>query len=95
MADNQCALVGIRTPNLLIRSQVLYPIELRMHFPLIGSAKVDRKMTYVNLIAGKICFSLHQEGTNALHRVRRAAQFVLTVSFLFELMVEVGVERLI
>lgn len=24
------ALVGIRTPNLLIRSQVLYPIELRM-----------------------------------------------------------------
>ena len=28
------ALVGIRTPNLLIRSQMLYPIELRMHvFP--------------------------------------------------------------
>lgn len=26
------ALVGIRTPNLLIRSQVLYPIELRMRF---------------------------------------------------------------
>ena len=24
------ARVGIRTPNLLIRSQVLYPIELRM-----------------------------------------------------------------
>lgn len=23
---------GIRTPNLLIRSQMLYPIELRMHF---------------------------------------------------------------
>jgi putative transposase len=28
------ARVGIRTPNLLIRSQMLYPIELRMHiFP--------------------------------------------------------------
>lgn len=29
-----CALVGSRTPNLLIRSQVLYPIELRVqsHF---------------------------------------------------------------
>ncbi len=26
------ARVGIRTPNLLIRSQVLYPIELRMRF---------------------------------------------------------------
>jgi hypothetical protein len=24
-----CGLVGIRTPNLLIRSQVLYPVELR------------------------------------------------------------------
>ncbi len=24
------ALVGIRTPNLLIRSQMLYPIELRV-----------------------------------------------------------------
>jgi hypothetical protein len=28
-----CALEGSRTPNLLIRSQVLYPIKLRMHFP--------------------------------------------------------------
>ena len=28
--DRLRALVGIRTPNLLIRSQVLYPIELRM-----------------------------------------------------------------
>ncbi len=26
------ALVGIRTPNLLIRSEMLYPIELQMHF---------------------------------------------------------------
>jgi hypothetical protein len=24
--------VGIRTPNLLIRSQMLYPVELRVHF---------------------------------------------------------------
>ncbi len=27
-----CALVGIRTPNLLIRSEMLYPIELQMRF---------------------------------------------------------------
>ncbi len=26
------ARVGIRTPNLLIRSEMLYPIELRMHY---------------------------------------------------------------
>ena len=26
-----CGLVGIRTPNLLIRSQMLYPVELRVH----------------------------------------------------------------
>ena len=32
-----CALVGIRTPNLLIRSQVLYPIELRMRIFVQGS----------------------------------------------------------
>jgi len=24
--------VGIRTPNLLVRSQMLYPVELRAHF---------------------------------------------------------------
>jgi hypothetical protein len=24
---------GIRTPNLLIRSQLLYPVELQTHFP--------------------------------------------------------------
>src|SRR5690606_12823702 len=28
----KCALVGSRTPNLLIRSQVLYPIELRVQY---------------------------------------------------------------
>jgi hypothetical protein len=27
-----CALVGIRTPNLLIRSEMLYPIELQVRF---------------------------------------------------------------
>ncbi len=26
------ARLGIRTPNLLIRSEMLYPIELRMHY---------------------------------------------------------------
>ena len=28
------ARVGIRTPNLLIRSEMLYPIELRMHYSI-------------------------------------------------------------
>jgi hypothetical protein len=32
--------VGIRTPNLLIRSEMLYPIELRNHCPF-GIAKVE------------------------------------------------------
>lgn len=31
-----CALVGIRTPNLLIRSEMLYPIELRMRFRIVN-----------------------------------------------------------
>lgn len=30
------ALVGIRTPNLLIRSEMLYPIELQMHFRMVN-----------------------------------------------------------
>ena len=32
--------VGIRTPNLLIRSEMLYPVELRNHCPF-GIAKVE------------------------------------------------------
>lgn len=71
MADNLSALVGIRTPNLLIRSQVLYPIELRMHFPLIGSAKVGIKSTIVNLFARKIWFSFHQKRAYPFHRIGR------------------------
>ena len=31
LPDNQSAAEGSRTPNLLIRSQMLYPIELRPH----------------------------------------------------------------
>lgn len=31
-----CALVGIRTPNLLIRSEMLYPIELQMRFRFVN-----------------------------------------------------------
>lgn len=34
-----CGRVGTRTPNLLIRSEMLYPIELRNHCPY-GIAKV-------------------------------------------------------
>ncbi len=33
------ALVGIRTPNLLIRSEMLYPIELQMQFRLLTDCK--------------------------------------------------------
>lgn len=68
-----CALVGIRTPNLLIRSQVLYPIELRMlslcAFPVVGSAKVARGNSFVKLFSRKICLPFHQEGTNSFHSV--------------------------
>jgi hypothetical protein len=39
------ARVGIRTPNLLIRSQVLYPIELRMH---ISRNNLDSRFTCLN-----------------------------------------------
>ena len=35
-----CGRVGIRTPNLLIRSEMLYPVELRNHSP-VGTAKVE------------------------------------------------------
>ena len=41
MAFNR-ARVGIRTPNLLIRSQMLYPIELRM--PLSEIARVGNNL---------------------------------------------------
>lgn len=30
------ALVGIRTPNLLIRSEMLYPVELQVHFRFVN-----------------------------------------------------------
>ena len=32
--------VGIRTPNLLIRSQVLYPVELQSRFSAERGAKI-------------------------------------------------------
>ena len=31
--------VGIRTPNLLIRSEVLYPVELHSRFPNVAGGK--------------------------------------------------------
>ena len=33
-------LVGIRTPNLLIRSEVLYPVELQVHLSKFDNAKL-------------------------------------------------------
>ena len=38
------AAVGIRTPNLLIRSQMLYPIELRLR---VGLVKMPRNLSFV------------------------------------------------
>jgi hypothetical protein len=36
------ALVGIRTPNLLIRSQVLYPVELRVqNYQMVPLARLE------------------------------------------------------
>ncbi len=43
-----CALEGSRTPNLLIRSQVLYPIKLRMHFRCDWTAKVALQLLIPN-----------------------------------------------
>ncbi len=47
------ALAGIQTPNLLIRSQMLYSIELRVRFVCgngvnFGSANVKNKFTQQN-----------------------------------------------
>ena len=35
LPDNNGALEGIRTPDLLVRSQTLYPAELRAHATLL------------------------------------------------------------
>jgi hypothetical protein len=52
--------VGIRTPNLLIRSEVLYPVELHSHFPwTIGSNGGQR---YQLLVLYQILFYLFQKG---------------------------------
>ena len=50
------ALVGIRTPNLLIRSEMLYPIELQMRFPLVrfGIAKVVFQIGFQNFFQKKL-----------------------------------------
>src|SRR5690606_24921962 len=54
---NQCwkmdgALVGTRTPNLLIRSQTLYPIELRVRSP-VGGRRESRNRARVSRISPK------------------------------------------
>ena len=37
-----CGREGIQTPNLLIRSQMLYSVELRNHFPEKEAAKITK-----------------------------------------------------
>ena len=49
---SSCALVGIRTPNLLIRSEMLYPIELQMHF-VLRTAKISHKIDFLQFILKK------------------------------------------
>jgi hypothetical protein len=57
-----CALEGSRTPNLLIRSQVLYPIKLRMHIPpRQRTAKVMLEIEYSNVFL-KIMRNAHLKG---------------------------------
>ena len=43
-----CGPVGIRTPNLLIRSQMLYPIELRV-LKSGANIEIDRHLDCVRL----------------------------------------------
>ncbi len=43
-----CGLVGIRTPNLLIRSEVLYPVELQIH-SLNWTAKIGIDFIFYKL----------------------------------------------
>ena len=45
--------VGIRTPNLLIRSEMLYPVELRNPFPF-GTAKVEIVFKIRNIQSKKL-----------------------------------------
>ena len=39
---------GIRTPDLLVRSQTLYPTELRAHNPRILFRKLSTSREYIN-----------------------------------------------
>jgi len=54
--------VGIRTPNLLIRSQVLYPIELRV--PLR-----ERKIKLFSLIVVRFHFFIFKKSTIAFRLI--------------------------
>jgi hypothetical protein len=39
-----CGLVGIRTPNLLIRSEMLYPVELQNQYCLFKRSKDNQNI---------------------------------------------------
>ncbi len=45
-----CAPIGIRTPNLLIRSQMLYPIELWARRTALKYGKKRAKATIILLV---------------------------------------------
>ena len=49
-----CTPVGIRTPNLLIRSQMLYPIELRVH---ITNFDTNKNLNLISRVAGSDALS--------------------------------------
>ena len=52
---------GTRTPNLLIRSQTLYPIELRVHYcdALSAGAKTAQKCEFGQGYFSFFCIKLH------------------------------------
>ncbi len=49
-----CDREGIQTPNLLIRSETLYSVELRNHLPLKRRANVQKTFLFLSDILKKI-----------------------------------------
>jgi hypothetical protein len=50
MVTNDIVPGGIRTPNLLIRSQLLYPVELQTHFAGCPRSELHAKASFLEAI---------------------------------------------
>ncbi len=69
LAAVSCEPGGIRTPNLLIRSQVLYPVKLRVHgIPARGMVCRNRWQNY-GIIRFNRLFHLSYLSRNPFHLV--------------------------